>query len=100
MESITELGKMNRQQLATELVGIVATLASRIRELGALQSDINHVWYPAYAQEPATSVAAKERAAEYASIHLLEDKSSLLADIDALTVTRDLIVTLLRYAGN
>jgi hypothetical protein len=99
MEPITTYGKLSQHQLLDEMVGVVATLASRIRELAALQSDINRAWYPVYAREPASSVAAKERSAEYACLDLLNDKRDLEAEIDALTATRDLIQTILPYAN-
>lgn len=99
MEQITNYGKLSAPQLRDELVSVVATLQSRVRELGGLQADINRVWYPAYAREPASSVSAKERAAEYACLDLINDKQEIEADVHALTVARDLIVTILPYAN-
>jgi hypothetical protein len=100
MESIFNYGKLTRVQLRSELVEVTATLTSRIRESAALHSDYNRSFYPAYAREPSNSVAAKDRAAEFACIDQLNDRLLLDAEVKALTEARDLIVTILPYASD
>lgn len=98
MEQVTNLGKLNKPQLRNELVDIVSTLQSRLREYGGIVADYNSSYYPAYAQCPSNSVSAKERAAEYECLDQLNDKVQLEAELRALTAVRDLIVTILPYA--
>lgn len=98
MEPITTYGKMSRGQLLNELGDVTSSLAGRIKELGALQADINNDWYPIYAREPSNSVAAKEKAANYACLAMLNDKEFLLAEIHWLTSAKECLMVMVKHA--
>jgi hypothetical protein len=95
VHSGTEYGKLSKDELLQELGEVSATLASRLKEVGALQEDLNNSWYPAYAQSASGSVAAKEREAEFACLDLMNEKMMVQAEIAHLTVLRDCLVTVI-----
>jgi hypothetical protein len=98
MPDITMYGKMSKEDLAIELADVCNTLQSRIRELGGLVQDYNNDYYVAYFRAPGNSVSAKEREAEYSCLTLINERAVLDAEINALTVAKECIETILTYA--
>lgn len=97
--NITEYGRLSRADLITELCSVTNTLQSRIRELGGITHEYNITFYDAYAKEPGNSVAAKERAANFHCVPLLNDLADVEGEIKALTITRDTLLAILPYAA-
>jgi hypothetical protein len=98
MLDITNYGKMSKGELINELCSVSNTLYARLRELGGVTHEYNITFYDHYAKEPGSSVAAKERAANYNCVPLLNDLADVEGEIKALTVARDCITVILPYA--
>lgn len=81
-----------------ELDIVSNTLASRHRELGSVTQDYNNEFYHAYVRAPASSVAAKEREANYQSLTILNDMALIEAEIKALEVIVSCLLTMIPYA--
>ena len=95
---ITTYGRLSKYELANELADVCNTLQAKMRELGALTQDYNNDYYVQYFRAPGNSVASKEREAEYACLQILNDRAVLEGEINALTVVKECIETIIEYA--
>lgn len=92
MQPMTTYGTLTPDQLREELILTSAALATEWTELGALCADQHSDYLSAYARSPGSSVAAKNREAEYNCVDQTRDILNSQARMNSLTIRRDLIV--------
>lgn len=95
MRPIHTYGQLSRDELKEELVQIMSGLAGGYKELSVAVIDQQREYLQAYIREPANSVAAKNRAAQYYTEELTKQIIELRTKINALSITRDLVILLL-----
>jgi hypothetical protein len=95
MIPIHELGQATRDDLRAELIQVTTALDGKYSELSITMQDHQREYLKAYVQEPATSVAAKNRAAQYWCEDLTRQIIQQRASINSIVLKRDLIVFLL-----
>ena len=95
MIPIHNLGQATRDELRAELVQVTTALDSKYSELAVTMQDHQREYLSAYIKEPATSVAAKNRAAQYWCEDLTRQVIQQRAEINSIVLKRDLIVFLM-----
>jgi hypothetical protein len=95
---ITTYAKLDREELRDELCYIANALAAAYTDYTTVLTEERSDYLDAYARSPGSSVAAKEREAEYNTFHISREVAEAKAKIESLTVCRDLLVTLLAHA--
>ena len=95
MQPMTTYGKLTNDDLREELILVSAALATEWTELGAVCADQHSDYLSAYARSPGSSVAAKNREAEFNCADQTREIMNSQARMNNLTVRRDLIVFLL-----
>jgi hypothetical protein len=91
MRNITEYSKLTVAELRDELVQITAALINEYSSLGAALADHQHDYLDYYVQSPGGSVAAKNREAQYNTTDIARDILTHRANINSLTLCRDLL---------
>lgn len=102
MIPIHELGEATQGELRVELVQVTTAIDGKYSELSIAMQDHQREYLNAYVKEPATSVAAKNRAAQYWCEDLTRQIIQLRAAINSLILKRDLILflTLIEKPGD
>lgn len=96
---VNQYSQLTDEQLRDELVVVFSHLFSAHRELGTLVSDQHRAYLEAYARSPGSSVAAKNREAQFQTQDESRDIIQLRALINSLTEARNLIVLLLNVGS-
>jgi hypothetical protein len=91
VRNITEYSKLSVDELRDELVQITAALINEYSALGAALGDHQHDYLDYYIQSPGGSVAAKNREAQYNCTEISRDILNHRANINSLTLCRDLL---------
>jgi hypothetical protein len=97
VRAVSSYGKLDAEELRTELDSVVAELGAAYVELSAVK--VQYVWLflQGYKGSHETSVSGRDRDGECAAAAVKEDELKLEGQIASLTVVRDHLVNLLTW---
>lgn len=95
MRNVSTYGKLERDELQAELVEVTGALAEEYSSIGSDLADQHRDFLQDYVRSPGSSVAAKNREAQYNSMDITQQIIHSRAKINSLTLCRDLLVFLL-----
>lgn len=95
MENTLNYGKLDKEQLRAEVVELTSLLASAYGELAELLKDQQRDYLQAFTRSPGSSVAAKNREAQYYTEELTRQLFDKRAYINSIVLKRDLAMYLL-----
>ena len=95
MRNVTTYDSLTKEELRSELVIVTSAVAAAYEDLGQHLSDHHRDFLEDYARSPASSVAGKNREAQYANQEAQIWIIQARAKINSLTLCRDLLIFLL-----
>lgn len=98
MHGTLEYGNLTPSQLRDEVVELTSVLASAYGELALILQDQQRDYLQAYAQSPGSSVAAKNREAQYHTEELTRQLLDKRAYVNSIVLKRELAMFLLSGA--
>jgi hypothetical protein len=98
MHSTTTYGNLTEEELRFELVELTSVLSSAYGELSILLQDQQRDYLQAYSRSPGSSVAAKNREAQYFTEELTRQVFDKRAYINGIVLKRELSMFLLSGA--
>lgn len=90
---------LSKEELLDELASVVGRLSASYTELSAVKVQYLLLYHRAYQASHEQSHVAKDMHAQRYAFEIKEDEIRLEANIDSLSVLRDLLVTLLNARG-
>ena len=95
MQNTNSYGKLTSEQLREELVELTSVLSAAYGELASLLMDQQRDYLSAYSRSPGSSVAAKNREAQYYTEDLTRQVIDKRAYINSIVLKRELAMFLL-----
>lgn len=95
MRNVSTYGRLERDELEAELVEVTGALAAEYISIGSDLADQHRDFLQDYVRSAGSSVAAKNREAQYNSMEITQQIIHSRAKINSLTLCRDLLVFLM-----